>query len=182
MGVDEMRNLRAAANVLRSAGVTSRGRNQRRARTTMTTFTSLLLVYMLAGVTVAAAPASIEGLTVPITRTAGTCPTMIPVKIALTRYDGGATFDVTAQTMRAAYASKLLSATPQRIVFDADLRPAYASCEGFGRSKDGWYRFALHRGKLSYIVVPVKGTAANASGLLDVSVNGTPHVKMAFAD
>jgi len=97
-------------------------------------------------------------------------------------YDGGATFDVTAQTMRAAYASKLLSATPQRIVFDADLRPAYASCEGFGRSKDGWYRFALHRGKLSYIVVPVKGTAANASGLLDVSVNGTPHVKMAFAD
>jgi len=112
----------------------------------------------------------------------GHVPATIPVEVGVTRYEGGAVFDVTAQTLSAAYASKLLSATPHRIAFDADLRPACASCEGSGRSKDGLYRFALRRGKLSYVVVPGKGPAGTVPGLLDVGVNGTPHVKIAFAD
>ena len=164
------------------AALGSRDRKAQCPRTNTTAFASALLISTFAATPSLAAPASIKGLAVSIARITGTCPATIPVVVGVTRYEGGAVFDVTAQTLSAAYASKLLSATPQRIAFDADLRPAYASCEGSGRSKDGLYRFALHRGKLTYVVVPGKGPAGTVPGLLDVGVNGTPHVKMAFAD
>jgi hypothetical protein len=141
-------------------------------------------LFAVACATVAADAAQPETTTVKvaIVRTTGTCPATIPIKVTTTGFDGGVTLDITAQTMGAAYASELLSATPQRIAFAAELRSPYESCEGSGRTKDHLYGFTLHSGKLSFVVIPGVGPNATPPGLLDVSVGGTPHVKMAFTD
>jgi hypothetical protein len=124
-----------------------------------------------------------ETVAVAIARTAGACPASIAVRIVTHGYEGGVTLDVTAQTTAVTFASDLVSATPQRIVFDALLRPAYESCKGAGRSKDGMFSFDLRGGKLAFVITPGKGANATPPALLDVSTEGrNPRVKMAFTD
>ena len=124
-----------------------------------------------------------ETVAVAIARTAGACPASIAVRTVTRGYEGGLTLDVTAQTAAVTFASDLVSATPRRIVFDALLRPAYESCTGSGRSKDGIFAFALRGGKLTYVITPGKGANATPPALLDVSTEGqNPRVKMAFTD
>jgi len=149
---------------------------------TIRTVASALLAFACVSVAADAEQTQTTTVKVAIARTAGTCPATIPIKITTTGYEGGVTLDITAQTMGAAYVSELLSATPQRIAFAADLRPPYESCEGSGRSKEALSSFTMHRGKLSFVVTPGVGPNATPPGLLDVSVDGTPHVKMAFTD
>lgn len=118
---------------------------------------------------------------VHIARTAGTCPPSIAVEVTSKQYEGGGIFDYLAQTMKPAYAAQLVSATPQHIVFEAQLRPAYASCEGTGSS--GEYVFALHRGTLRFTVSPSKGPDNVYPGLNDVGISkGMPHVNLSIPD
>jgi hypothetical protein len=119
--------------------------------------------------------------TVAIVRSSGTCPKSIAITVKTKQYAGGVMLDYTAQTMVPAYTAELVSATPQRIVFDAQLHEAFASCEAAGRS--GAFSFTLHKGKLTYVLTNAKGPDAVYPGLLDVSVDdGLPHVKMAIPD
>jgi hypothetical protein len=144
------------------------------------TVVTALFAGALAAVPLAAVPQT-EHHVVTITRSAGTCPKSIAVTVVIKRYDAGALFDYTAQTMVPAYSAQLLSATPQRIVFDAELRPAYASCEGAGKS--GETSFTLHKGTLTYVLAPGKGPNNTYPGLIDVGVaKGLPHVNMAVTD
>jgi hypothetical protein len=124
-----------------------------------------------------------ETIAVHIARTAGTCPASVAVRVLTTPYEGGATFDVRAQTSAVAFVSELASATPQRIAFEADLKPAYASCEGAGTSADRMYAFVLRAKKLRYLIVPGKGPNATYPVLLLITTEGVdPRVKMGFSD
>ena len=118
---------------------------------------------------------------VRITRTAGTCPKSVAVTVVTKQYEGGFTLDFTAHTMVPAYSAELLSATPQRIVFDAPLREGYASCEGSGKSGD--MSFMLHKGTLTFVLTPGKGPNNTYPGLNELDVhNGVPHANMSTTD
>lgn len=120
---------------------------------------------------------------VPIARTAGTCPKSIGVQIATHGYEGGVTLDIRPQTSAVAFVSELVSATPQRVVFRATLRPVYASCRGTGRSSDGDHRFAFSGGNVEYVLITVKGPNATWPVLLDLSSEGqNPRLKISFSD
>jgi hypothetical protein len=138
----------------------------------------LAVAAIVASMAPAGAAGSTEVVDVPIVRAAGTCPHAIPVSVVTTRFDGGATFDVTVRLGSAAYPSRIVSATIHRIEFAASLVPAFATCEGSGRSSE--YAFALHRGKLSFVMTPA-GEANEPPSLLDVSAD-PPHVKIAQPD
>src|SRR5665213_2339558 len=103
---------------------------------------------------------------VHIVRSAGTCPAAIPIVVATTQYEGGDTTDVTARTMAAAFTAILISATRKQIVFDAELRPAYASCEGKGRTTDGLHAFVLGHGRLGYTITLAHGDIGTGTSLL----------------
>ena len=146
---------------------------------------SRITLSMLFAVALATAPSAAMSQTnnqaVSITRTAGTCPKSIAVTVVTKQYEGGFTMDYTARTMVPAYSAELLSATPQRIVFDAELRPAYASCEGTGTSSDT--SFTLHKGKLMFVLTPGKGPNKTYPGLNELDVhNGLPHANMSITD
>jgi len=118
---------------------------------------------------------------VPITRTAGTCPTSISIAVVTKQYPGGFTMDYTAQTMAVTKNVKVVSSTPQRIAFSASLSPAYASCEGMGKSGDS--TFTLHKGTFSYVLAPGRGPNGTYPGALHVNVvNGLPHANMSITD
>ncbi|GEM_PF-7125649 len=120
---------------------------------------------------------------VHIVRSAGTCPAAIPIVVATTQYEGGDTTDVTARTMAAAFTAILISATRKQIVFDAELRPAYASCEGKGRTTDGLHAFVLGHGRLGYTITLAHGAEADNVAILDIGVvRGLPHATISFAD
>jgi hypothetical protein len=120
---------------------------------------------------------------VAIARTAGTCPKSIGVQVATHGYEGGVTLDIHPQTSAVAFVSELVSATPQRVVFRAALRPAYASCRGQGRSSDGNHGFVLSGGNLQYALTPVKGPNATWPVLLVLSSEGqNPRLKISFSD
>jgi hypothetical protein len=120
---------------------------------------------------------------VGIVRTAGTCPKSIAVQIATQGFEGGANIEIRPQTFAVAFRSELVSATPQRVVFRAALRPQYASCRGKGRSSDGDHAFVLGGGNVEYMLTPVKGPNATWPVLLDLSSEGeNPKLKIAFSD
>ena len=120
---------------------------------------------------------------VPIVRTAGTCPKSIGVQVVTHGYEGGVTLDIRPQTFAVAFVSELISATPQRVVFRATLRPAYASCRGQGRSPGGDHNFVLSGGNVEYALTPVKGPNATWPVLLVLSAEGqNPRLKISFSD
>jgi hypothetical protein len=125
---------------------------------------------------------SAEITAVRVVRSAGSCPATIPVSVTTKQYEGGSTTDVTARTMTAAFTAVLISATRKQIVFDAELRPAYASCEGKGTA-DGMHTFALHHGRLAYTITLARGPEDAYNAIVDVGVvNGLPHATVQFAD
>jgi hypothetical protein len=125
----------------------------------------------------------VETLQVHIVRSAGTCPAAIAVRTVSQGYEGGVKLDISAKTLTAAYVSELVSATPKRLEFSAELRPAYASCQGAGHSSDGKHTFTLKAGKLTYVLTPGLGPNATPPALSDVEVvGGFPRVLMAFSD
>ncbi|MDQ6926468.1 MAG: hypothetical protein M3154_09555, partial [Candidatus Eremiobacteraeota bacterium] len=64
--------------------------------------------------------------------------------------------------------------------FEADLRPAYASCVGTGR--DGDDTFTLRRGKLTFVITNEISSGVYPAILeLDVK-GGNPHVSLGIAD
>ena len=116
-------------------------------------------------------------------RVAGTCPAAIAVRTVSQGYEGGVNLDISAKTLTVAYVSELVSATPKRLEFSAELRPAYASCRGAGHSADGQHAFTLKVGKLTYVLTPGLGPNATPPGITDVEVvGGFPRVLMAFSD
>ena len=118
-----------------------------------------------------------------IARSAGNCPATIPIVVTTKQYQGGDTTDLTAHTMATAFTAVLISATRKEIVFDAELRPAYASCQGTGRTADGMHRFVLHHGRLGYTITLARGAEADNVALIDVGVvRGLPHATVSFAD
>jgi hypothetical protein len=126
---------------------------------------------------------SAETTAVRVVRTAGSCPATIPVSVVTKQYEGGSTTDVTARTMTAAFTAVLISATRKQIVFDAELRPAFASCEGKGTTTDGMHAFVLHRGRLGYTITLARGPEADYDAIVDVGVTGgLPHATVQFAD
>lgn len=134
---------------------------------------------LIVGAPVLAAQASMTS--VPIVRAAGTCPASIPVTTTSVPHEGGATVDVSAKTSAVAYVSELVSATPKRIEFRADLKPAYASCTGTGHDASG-NAFALRGGKLSFVIA---GSVSSGQYpvILELDVNGgNPHVRLGIAD
>jgi len=146
---------------------------------------SRITMSMLFAVALAAAPSAAlpqtDNRAVSITRTAGTCPKSVAVTVVTKQYPGGFTLDYTARTMVAAYSAELLSATPQRIVFDAELVPAYAACEGTGKALD--MSFTLHKGKLTFVLTPGKGPNKTYPGLNELDVHaGVPHANMSVTD
>jgi hypothetical protein len=127
-----------------------------------------------------AAPAQASTTNVRIVRSAGTCPASIAVRWTSKQFEGGSEMDVTALTMTVATVSELVSATRKRIEFQADLRPAYASCAGIGR--DGGDVFTLRGGKLSF-VINNEISSGQYPGILELDVNGgNPHVRLGIAD
>jgi len=119
--------------------------------------------------------------TVTIVHSAGTCPKTIAVSEVTKQYPGGFTLDYTAQTRAVAKNPKVVSSTPRRIAFSASLTPAYASCEGAGKS--GEIAFTLHQGTLSYVIAPRKGPNGTYPGALHVNVvRGLPHANMSITD
>jgi hypothetical protein len=148
------------------------------------TFTLALLACALAPLPCAAAGQQQTQMTaVGIVRTAGTCPKSIVVRVATQGYEGGVNIEIVPQTFAVAFVSELVSATPQRVVFRASLRPAYASCRGTGRSSDGEHTFSLKDGNVEYVLSPVKGPNATWPVLLNLSSEGqNPRLKIAFSD
>jgi hypothetical protein len=131
----------------------------------------------------AAYPGGVETLQVHIVRSAGTCPAAIAVRTASQGYEGGVKLDISVKTLAVAYVSELVSATPKRLEFNAELRPAYASCRGAGHSVDGNHTFTLKAGKLTYVLSPGLGPNATPPAITDVEVvGGFPRVMMAFSD
>jgi hypothetical protein len=131
----------------------------------------------------AAYPGSVETLHVHVVRSAGTCPTAIDVRIVSQGYEGGVKLDISAKTLSAAYVSELVSATPKRLEFNAQLRPAYGACQGAGHSPDGKHTFTLKAGTLTYVLTPGLGPNATPPAITDVEVvGGFPRVLMAFSD
>ena len=127
-----------------------------------------------------AAPAQASTTNVRIVRSAGTCPASIAVRWTSKQFEGGSEMDVTALTMTVATVSELVSATRKRIEFQADLRPAYATCAGTGR--DGGDVFTLRGGKLSF-VINNEISSGQYPGILELDVNGgNPHVRLGIAD
>jgi hypothetical protein len=148
-------------------------------------FTAALLALVCAALPLAAIAqtTTTATTTVRIVRSAGNCPATIPVVVATTQYEGGSTIDVTARTMTAAFTAALISATRKQIVFDAELRPAYVSCEGKGRTTEGLHEFVLHHGRLGYTITLAHGAEAEYDALLDVGVvRGFPHATVSFGD
>ena len=72
----------------------------------------------------AAYPGGVETLQEHIVRSAGTCPAAIAVRTASQGYEGGVKLDISVKTLAVAYVSELVSATPKRLEFSAELRPA----------------------------------------------------------
>ena len=131
-----------------------------------------------------ALPPTTSTQTIAIHRTAGHCPTSIVVKTVTQQYEGGATFDVTAQTLSAAYTSTLVSATPQIVRFHASLRPTYATCAATGHAGQGDV-VTLAAGALTFVMhlSAIVGPNGTGPGLLLVSVeNGLPRVRYALTD
>lgn len=130
--------------------------------------------------TLLAAPAAAATTNVRIVRSAGTCPASIAIRWTATQYEGGSTMSVTALTMPVATLAALVSATRKRIEFEADLRPAYASCVGTGREGDDV--FTLRGGKLRFVMT--NGISSGQyPGILELDVNGgNPHVSLGIAD
>jgi len=127
-----------------------------------------------------AAPADATTTGVRVVRSAGTCPASITIRWTSKQFEGGSEMDVTALTMAVATVSELVSATRKRIEFQADLRPAYASCVGIGR--DGADVFTLRGGKLRF-VINNEITSGTYPGILELDVNGgNPHVRLGIAD
>jgi hypothetical protein len=127
-----------------------------------------------------AGPAQASTTTVRIVRSAGTCPASIAVRWTSKQFEGGSEMDVTALTMTVATVSELVSATRKRIEFQADLRPAYATCAGIGR--DGGDVFTLRGGKLSFVITN-EISSGQYPGILELDVNGgNPHVRLGIAD
>ena len=125
-------------------------------------------------------PAEAATTTVRIVRSAGSCPASITVRWTSKQFEGGSEMDVTALTMTVATVSELVSATRKRIEFQADLRPAYATCSGVGR--DGGDAFTLRGGKLSF-VINNEISSGQYPGILELDVNGgNPHVRLGIAD
>jgi hypothetical protein len=125
----------------------------------------------------------VETLQVHIVRSAGTCPAAIAVRTASQGYEGGVKLDISVKTLAVAYVSELVSATPKRLEFSAQLRPAYASCRGAGHSVDGKHAFTLKAGRLTYVLTPGLGPNATPPAITDVEVvGGFPRVTMAFSD
>ena len=84
--------------------------------------------------------------------------------------------DVTALTMPVATLSWLVSATPKRIEFQANLRPPYATCAGIGR--DGGDVFTLRGGKLSF-AINNEFSSGTWPGIMELDVKGgNPHVRL----
>jgi hypothetical protein len=130
---------------------------------------------------VPALPAQAGTTAVAIVRAAGTCPASIALTTTSVAHEGGATVDVTAKTSAVAYVSELVSATPKRIEFRADLKPAYASCSGAGHDAMG-NAFMLRGGKLSFMIA---GSVSSGQYpvILELDVNGgDPHVRLGIAD
>ncbi|HEX3464046.1 MAG TPA: hypothetical protein VHS78_08370 [Candidatus Elarobacter sp.] len=124
-----------------------------------------------------------HSVAVAIARTAGTCPKSIAVQLTTHGYEGGVNIEIRPQTAAVAFVSELVSATPQRVVFRATLRPAYASCRGKGRTPEGDHSFVLANGSVDYVLTPVKGPNATWPVLLDLSSEGpNPRLKIAFSD
>lgn len=142
-----------------------------------------LCVAMVAGSFVMASvagPAEAMTTSVRVVRSAGTCPASITVRWTSKQFEGGSEMDVTALTMAVATVSELVSATRKRIEFQADLRPAYASCVGAGR--DGGDEFTLRGGKLHF-VINNEISSGTYPGILELDVNGgNPHVRLGIAD
>ena len=127
-----------------------------------------------------AGPAEAATASVRIVRSAGTCPASITVRWTTKQFEGGSEMDITAVTMAVATVSELVSATRKRIEFQADLRPAYASCVGAGR--DGSDVFMLRGGKLRF-VINNEISSGTYPGILELDVNGgNPHVRLGIAD
>jgi hypothetical protein len=150
------------------------------ARRTLATIAGAILL-LPAGA--AAYPASVETVQVHVVRSGGTCPAAIAVRIVSQGYEGGVKLDISAKTLAVAYVSELVSATPKRLEFSAELRPAYAACLGAGHSADGKHAFTLKAGKLTYVLTPGLGPNATPPAISDVEVvGGFPRVLMAFSD
>lgn len=152
----------------------------------MTLRSPALVLVALAFAPLPCAAAGLESshtIAVAIARTAGTCPKSIAVRVVEQGYEGGVNIEIRPQTFAVAFRSELVSATPQRVVFRADLRPRYASCRGRGRSSDGGHWFVLGDGKVDYALTPAKGPNATWPVLLDLSSEGdNPKLRIAFSD
>ncbi len=130
--------------------------------------------------TALARPADASTTTVRIVRSAGTCPASITVRWTSKQFEGGSELDVTALTMPVATLSELVSATPKRIEFQANLRPPYASCAGIGR--DGGDVFVLRGGRLSFVINNAF-SSGTWPGIMEIDVkSGNPHVILGIAD
>ena len=117
---------------------------------------------------------------VRIVRSAGTCPASIAIRWTAKQFEGGSEQDITALTNTVATVAELVSATRKRIEFQADLKPAYASCAGTGR--DGGDTFTLRGGKLTFVITNEISSGVYP-GILELDVNGgIPHVRLGIAD
>jgi hypothetical protein len=147
------------------------------------------LVLFAAGLSLAAAtaasaqpvgPYAVTG-SVPIVRTAGTCPRRITITTTTQPYEGGGNVRVVLRL--AGIATNVGELTPRRgamIAFAGTPRAVYATCEGNGRTTEAGMvsTFAFHAGRLRATVRP----GPEVQEIRARVVNGNPTVTGQVAD
>jgi hypothetical protein len=118
---------------------------------------------------------------VPIRARTGTCPKTFALLTRTRAYEGGAEFQLTAQTAAFAGAPRMVSSKPHRVEFlSTALRPPFSTCEATVRvSGDGsGCALTLHDGTLRVVF-----DLSREQHVMKTSVaGGNPSVTMAVAD
>lgn len=127
-------------------------------------------------------PPSSTSRTFRIDARAGSCPKSVAIVTRTRRYEGGAEFEITAQTKSFAVPSRVISGeTPHRVEFvAASLAAIYATCEATTRFSDtgSTFHLTLHDRTMRFVILlspELRLTSARV-------VSGNPSVKVAVAD
>jgi hypothetical protein len=118
---------------------------------------------------------------VRLERIAGTCPKSIAIVTRTRQYEGGAEFQIVAQTSSFAEPVRIVSRLPGRIEYLAvGLGSPYTDCMAAARFTDGgsYYSFTLHDGTLRFVFMPAHELRLMRSGVL----HGNPSLTLAVAD
>jgi hypothetical protein len=120
--------------------------------------------------------------TVGILRTAGTCPPAVTLVTRARQYEGGAEFEITAQTKSFATPSRAVaSKVPRRVEFVAtSLAAPYAACEGTARFTESGstYSLTLHDGTMRFVALLSREMVVVAARV----VGGNPTIRAQVAD